>query len=115
MFAKDLPSENYVPNFENTDKRYHFPTSYFPHLKSSSISNNYKDNVRICFASMGKIKIYKDRFGNGESTFEEFLSQFLNNEYSTQSCYLHKKSRYCGGGVYDPKCHTALRINAGKN
>ena len=38
----------------------------------------------------------------------------MNNEYSTQSCYLHKKSRYCGGGVYDPKCHTALRINAGK-
>ena len=115
MFEYNFFPENYDANIRPPDGKGHFLTSHFHTLNSNFISNNYKDNVRICFSSMGKIKIYKDRFGNGEATFEEFLSQFLNDEYSTQSCYLHKKSRYCGGGVYDPKCHTALRIIAGKN
>ena len=62
MFEYNFFPENYDANIRPPDGKGHFLTSHFHTLNSNFISNNYKDNVRICFSSMGKIKIYKDRF-----------------------------------------------------
>ena len=59
MFEYNFFPENYDANIRPPDGKGHFLTSHFHTLNSNFISHNYQDNVRICFSSMGKIKIFK--------------------------------------------------------